>query len=145
MSINELRQLPEVERTELFVFLEKMYSDLDEDLQKLENPCTACGNCCNFKLAEHRLYISSLEFEWLNEKYKSDKDIADDICPFMREQKCTVRDRRMIGCRTYFRLHTQKNKESAEGLYEKYLNLLKEKYQQKKISWQYMDFMGYLK
>lgn len=144
LSLFEINQLSSEKKNTLYQKLEQIYSELDSDLKKIDNPCTGCGMCCNFEKAEHRLYICSLEFLYLEDKYS--KIITEaDICPFLVNSQCSVRDRRMIGCRTYFRLHSEKDRQHAESLYEIYLKKLKKLYLEEKITWEYRDFMGYLK
>lgn len=144
MSLFEINQLSSEKKNALFKKLEQLYNELDDDLNKTDKPCTGCGMCCDFEKAEHRLYISSLEFLYLTHKYKK-KTSQTDTCPYLIDSKCSVRDRRMIGCRSYFRLHTEKDRLYAESLYEIYLKKLKVLYATEKINWEYRDFMGYLK
>lgn len=142
MSVEVLKNLRKEEKDTLFNELAILYKRIDDELACLPKPCTACGMCCHFDLAEHRLYISSLEYSYLAEKYAIN-EISGDVCPHMVNKNCTVRDRRMIGCRTYFRLHNEIDSETAEQLYEKYLKLIKDLYKKNGIPWEYRDLMSY--
>lgn len=124
--------------------LELIYKKLHEQLKSLPCPCDACGACCQFSNAEHRLYISELELTYVLKKYEIPK-IEGDVCPFMVDEKCTVRDRRMLGCRSYFRAHSQEDHVRAEALYEKALKEIKALYSQYNLKWVYKDLMVFLK
>jgi Fe-S-cluster containining protein len=140
----QIQNLEPDQKNKCFLELSEIYQKIDSDLSKLEQPCTGCGMCCDFKQAEHRLYISSLEFIYLIEHNKLNDFKNNDICPYRINGKCSVREHRMIGCRTYFRLHTEKDREKSEGIYEKYLKELKLLYQKYDIPWEYRDLMGFL-
>jgi len=141
MSLQQIRSLPEEKRYGLYAALESLYRKLDTELGDLPQPCTGCGACCHFSEAEHRLYGSSLELAFLQERHPSPKLHPEDRCPHQVNKKCTVRDERLIGCRTFFRLHSQEDSEASQRLYEAYLGKLKSLYREWGLDWEYRDLM----
>ncbi|MBF0196437.1 MAG: hypothetical protein HQL32_01945 [Planctomycetes bacterium] len=125
--------------------LELVYEALESLWGSMSRPCDACGWCCHFDQAEHRLYTSSLELSWLLQKYPLDNKPINDTCPFLVDNKCQARERRMLGCRTFFRQHNSQEKEKAESLYEDCLNKIKAIYQDEGLDWEYRDLMPWLK
>ena len=119
------------------------YKNVNQEIKKLPQPCEACGQCCNFGKAGHRLYASALEFMYLLDKYLVTDNCNEDICPFLKNNKCSVRDRRMLGCRSYFCLHSAQDKIKAENIYEKNLSILKKLHLKYNIDWHYQDCMPY--
>ena len=123
--------------------LKCIYQELDNKLSLIPQPCTACGACCHFAKSEHRLYISSLEMALLLEKHPWPHGAdQEDRCPYQKESKCSVRSERMIGCRTFYRLHERKDRNQAEDFYAEALAKIKDIYKSEGISWEYRDLMS---
>lgn len=142
MSLQQILSLPDRERQHLYTELREIYNDLDEELSHHPQPCTGCGACCHFSQAEHRLYGSSLELAYLKEHHPSPGLHGEDRCPHQVNLSCTVRGERLIGCRTYFRLHSKEESEAVEKLYEIYLGRLKQLYRDRGLDWEYRDLMS---
>lgn len=141
MSINQIRSLKASKKEWLYQQLNSIYKKLDQNLSSIPQPCTGCGECCNFSKAEHRLYGSSLELAMLLDKAeKKSKDL--DQCPYQIEGKCSIRDLRLIGCRTYYRLHNKVHQEQAEIFYEEALKAVKELLSEEGLAWEYKDLMS---
>lgn len=84
------------ERTDLLV----LYRSVDAEIAG-ENPkCDVSGRCCRFTEYGHTLFLSSVEAELLFERAPESKTDAE--CPYQIDRLCTARDRRPLGCRTYF-------------------------------------------
>lgn len=146
MSLNHiLKGITDRQRESLFKNLKNIYECLEQDFKNIDQPCTQCGSCCNFKDFGHRLYISSLEFAYVSSHLKCYKVHNLDVCPYMQNQLCSARNYRMLGCRTFFRLHQKKDEMQAQDLYEAYLKQLKKIYKDHEIPWEYKDFMVYVK
>jgi Fe-S-cluster containining protein len=141
MSIENIRSLPHDQKEHLYNELTRIYQHLDSELSKIPQPCTGCGECCHFEKAEHRLYGSSLELAMLLDR-AGDRSKTEDRCPYQIEGKCTVRQERLIGCRTYYRLHTKEDQVKAETLYEKALDRLKALMKVEGLTWEYRDLMS---
>jgi len=86
--------------------VEDAYQWLDEQIERnvsREEECSACGACCNFSEFDHRLYVTSPELIYFNEKIGSEgKPLRDGICPYNQNGKCTVYENRFAGCRIFF-------------------------------------------
>lgn len=118
------------------------YAQVAVALARLPQPCTMCGFCCHFAANKYRLYASNLEFIYLFDKYQAPPmTIGNDVCPFLQNGKCSVHDRRFLGCRTYFRLHTKIERIQSEEIYECQLDLLKELHRKYRLDWNYQDCM----
>lgn len=64
------------------------------------NDCRACGKCCDFASAGHRLYCSTGELAVLS---PGGADSGAPLrCPFQSGRLCLARDNRPLGCRMYF-------------------------------------------
>jgi Fe-S-cluster containining protein len=146
MSLNHiLKGITDRQREKLFKNLKDIYDQLEQDLNGMDQPCTQCGLCCNFAEFGHKLYICSLEFAYVSKHLECDKVENFQTCPYMKEKLCSARSYRMLGCRTFFRLHQDKDSIQAQDLYEKYLSQIKELYKTNKIPWEYKDFMVFVK
>ncbi|MDD3663368.1 MAG: hypothetical protein PHT84_05930 [Candidatus Pacebacteria bacterium] len=63
--------------------------------------CDACGRCCQFDTADHRLYVSTGELAVLLSS--SPKITPQKLrCEWQIDHKCTARDNRPLGCRVFF-------------------------------------------
>jgi len=65
-------------------------------------PCKSCGQCCDFKGYDHRLYVTSAELTHF--LTRTSRDIAEPTgpcCPFNVDGVCTVHQWRFAGCRIF--------------------------------------------
>jgi hypothetical protein len=84
------------ERTDLL----DLYRSVDAEIAG-ENPkCDVSGRCCRFTEYGHTLFLSAIEAELLFEREPEAKSGAE--CPYQINGLCTARERRPLGCRTYF-------------------------------------------
>jgi len=65
--------------------------------------CRACGNCCNFKSFDHRLYVTPPEIDYFTFHIGAEdvKPMTDGICPYNVQGKCAVYEHRFAGCRIF--------------------------------------------
>jgi hypothetical protein len=68
--------------------------------------------------------------------------VSADFCPFQKNQMCTARDPRPLGCRIYFCDPTYQ--ETAAKISEKYLSRLKELARQRGLPWRYAPLHAFL-
>src|SRR5262249_32958268 len=80
-----------------------VYAEVDASVAAAGPKCDASGRCCRFKEWRHVLYVSALEAEVLLAGAPPyTKPVSPDFCPFQKENLCTAREPRPLGCRIYF-------------------------------------------
>jgi hypothetical protein len=110
--------------------LAAIYADVDAALAPIASACRVCGQCCQFTPGGIVLFATALELAYLvgegggaglcvgGQEFAADlhghataqrdhatltqKADAAWTCPWQEGSQCTARDRRMLGCRTYF-------------------------------------------
>ena len=81
----------------------ELYADVDAAVAAAGPKCDASGRCCRFKEWGHVLYLSALEAEvLLAGAAPCAQPVSPDFCPFQKENLCTAREPRPLGCRIYF-------------------------------------------
>ena len=82
----------------------EMYREVDRAVAAAGPVCVASGRCCRFKEYGHTLFLSNLEAEVLLDAAPPyDRDaVTADFCPFQKENLCTAREPRPLGCRVYY-------------------------------------------
>ena len=82
-----------------------IYNRLDRQIQENNSIeiCQACGKCCDFESFDHKLYVTSAEMVYLTAMLGSDniKPMADGVCPYNVEGKCSIHGNRFAGCRIF--------------------------------------------
>ena len=90
-------------RAEAFRRLEAIYAELEELLAAVRPVCIARGVCCRFEEADHVLYATGLEADYAAaKKPHAPAPEAEGRCPYHVGGKCTAREGRPLGCRSYF-------------------------------------------
>lgn len=79
--------------------------------------CSACGACCDFRQAGHRLYVTPAEVSLLRLQ-PPPQPPRELHCPYQVGLACTARDRRPLGCRVYFCRSLPP--ETQQDLYERF-------------------------
>ncbi len=80
-----------------------VYRRAEEDVAKLQPGCRACGECCRFDLADHRLYLSTGELAILSAEPPPSVEPCRALrCPYQADTLCLARNRRALGCRIFF-------------------------------------------
>jgi hypothetical protein len=82
--------------------LNQLYVEVDTAVAAMGVACRACGACCNFAVAGHRLYVSTLEMALLVSQRPISAAVQPLRCPYEKLQKCQARHRRALGCRVFF-------------------------------------------
>lgn len=109
--------LPEYEQpsAELVAALRHLWREVDAVLEPAQGSCCACGACCDFRVAEHRLFATTMELDvalaWaaaegvLGARGGVGRGMAapDDarLCPFWRGGRCAIHPVRPLGCRLF--------------------------------------------
>lgn len=91
------------QRDEAFGRLEVIYAELDALLAAVRPVCIARGVCCRFEEADHVLYATALEADYAAHRHpEAPAPEAEGRCPYHVRGRCTAREGRPLGCRTYF-------------------------------------------
>ena len=121
----------------LFNDLTALYIELEAELSGFGLTCRACGECCHFDHAEHVLYVSRLEVQWLRRSAGVRPLPEPGRCPYQEGQTCTARDGRMLGCRLHFCAATGAVNERLEELSCTFHSRLKRIHDRYGIEWLY--------
>lgn len=123
--------------------LKALYSRLGDEIAGLKPRCDACGMCCNFATFDHVLYASSIEVDYLLKNTPvPDFNIKNNVCPYLKYKRCSIRDSRMLACRTFY--CRDQFKIATQALHEKYHKLIKELYSKYNKKWKYRPFLSQL-
>src|SRR5205807_6299982 len=99
-----------------------LYKEVDAEVAAAGPVCVASGRCCRFKEYGHVLFVSNLEANvLLADAPLYHQPVTPDFCPFQKENLCTAREPRPLGCRVYY----------CDPAYQETSNLITEKYLQK--------------
>src|SRR6266849_9577594 len=120
-----------------------MYREVDRAVTAAGPICVASGKCCRFKEYGHTLYLSNLEADiLLSHAPPYEQPVAADFCPFQKENLCTAREPRPLGCRVYF--CDPGYQETGNQITEKYLQKLKALSLEKGVDWLYAPLHHFL-
>ncbi|MFQ5957592.1 MAG: YkgJ family cysteine cluster protein [Candidatus Brocadiales bacterium] len=105
--------------------LHKIYKDLEKELSATAPPCRACGECCHFDEYDHTLYVNDVEVSYILNNIGLPKTVVKKgVCPYLFNNKCTIREHRPLGCRIFYCQEDWKTKSSE--IYEKYHRKIKD-------------------
>ncbi len=98
----ERRPDPE-KRAAAFEELRALYREVDAVVERSHSVCLARGLCCRFEEAGHDLYATALEADFAAAtEPDAPPPEAPGRCPYHVGGRCTAREGRPLGCRTYF-------------------------------------------
>lgn len=121
----------------------EIYLEADADVKAAGPVCVASGRCCRFKEYGHTLFISSLEADVLLEQAPPyEAPVSADFCPFQKENLCTAREPRPLGCRVYY--CDPSYQETGNAITEKYLRRLKDLAIENGVEWRYAPLHQFL-
>ena len=81
----------------------EIYNELEAELASINPGCNTCGTCCHFDEFNHVLYASTIETKYIQENVEVPPfDPDQGTCPFLIDNKCTIREHRALGCRVFF-------------------------------------------
>lgn len=134
---------PRVERAVYTRTVLDLYKEVDTDVAAAGPVCIASGKCCRFKEYGHVLYLSKLEAEVLLAAAPPyERPVSADFCPFQKDNLCTAREPRPLGCRVYF--CDPAYQETGNRITEKYLRRLKELADESGVAWEYAPLHHFL-
>ncbi|HEV8060607.1 MAG TPA: hypothetical protein VGP68_12065 [Gemmataceae bacterium] len=120
-----------------------LYDEVDREVAAAGPVCIASGRCCRFKEYGHVLFLSNLEASvLLADAPAYEAPVTADFCPFQRDNLCTARGPRPLGCRVYYCDPTYQTR--AGEITEKYLARLKILAEQSGIDWRYAPLHQFL-
>src|SRR5262245_52817193 len=121
----------------------EMYREVDREVAAAGPVCVASGRCCRFKEYGHTLFLSNLEAEVLLSMAPAyEPPVSSDFCPFQKENLCTAREPRPLGCRVFY---CDPNYQERSGeITEKYLRRLKEIARAEGVNWLYAPLHHFL-
>lgn len=128
-------RLPEPARLDL----EALYREVDSEVRALGVGCWVRGDCCDFDRSEHKLYATSLEVLHVREKHPRPLGVESSLCPFWKDGRCTERERRPLGCRTYF--CDARHREPLQALHERCHVRLRRIAEAHGLRWSYEPFV----
>ena len=81
-----------------------LYARLDAELAPYVRPCRADGECCRFGPGKPVLYLTFLEAAMMLASGRDTEPSPDspNACPYLDGGRCGIRERRALGCRTFF-------------------------------------------
>ena len=86
-----------------FALLQVLYEEVDAFVNKSRAVCLARGVCCRFEEAGHELFSTGLEADYAADLLpEAPAPEAEGRCPYHVGGRCTARQGRPLGCRTYF-------------------------------------------
>ncbi len=122
----------------------EIYNELEAELASLDPGCNTCGTCCHFDEFNHVLYASTIETKYIQENVDVPPfDPDQGTCPFLIDNKCTIREHRALGCRVFF--CNPDHKETFQDIYEKYYTMIKDLALKNQTEWNYAPMMKLLK
>ncbi len=122
----------------------EIYKKLEAELASIDPGCNACGTCCQFDTFDHVLYASTIETDYIKDNVEVPSFDPDmNVCPFLIDNQCTVREHRTLGCRVFF--CNPHYKETLQGIYEKYYTMMKDLAIENKVEWHYAPMIKLLK
>jgi hypothetical protein len=121
----------------------EIYQDVDREVLAAGPVCLGSGRCCRFKEYGHTLFLSELEAEVLLESAPPyTGPVSADFCPFQKDNLCTAREPRPLGCRIFF--CDPNYQETATKISEKSLGRLKELARERGLPWRYAPLYTFL-
>lgn len=121
----------------------ELYQEVDREVAAAGPVCVASGRCCRFKEYGHTLFLSRLEADvLLAAAPEYETPVSADCCPFQKDNLCTAREPRPLGCRVYY--CDPNYQETAGRITEKYLARLKELADEHGAGWRYAPLHWFL-
>ena len=117
--------------------------EAEEEIAAAGPVCLASGRCCRFKEHGHTLFVSNLEAGvLLSGAPPYQQPVSADFCPFQKENLCTAREHRPLGCRVYY--CDPRYQETGNQITEKYLRMLKDLAEASGLEWRYAPLHHFL-
>lgn len=120
-----------------------IYQQVDQAVAAAGPVCVASGRCCRFKEYGHVLFLSNLEADVLLASAPPyAQPVPPEFCPFQKDNLCTAREPRPLGCRVYY--CDASYQETGNQITEDFLHRLKQLAQEHGVAWQYAPLHYFL-
>jgi len=122
--------------------MERLYSDLDSDIEQLPRRCRRKNACCQFDARSgHRLFVTAVEVCYYLSR-RSPPPANGSTCSHLVDASCGARDVRPLGCRIFY---CDPSPQDWQGpLTEVYLTRLKNMHEEFGIPYFYADWLTIL-
>jgi hypothetical protein len=105
--------------------------------------CRACGKCCKFDLTGDRLYVSTGELALLCKVPPPKPGLVRVLrCPYQVGRRCTARDRRPLGCRTF--LCQKSSAPPRQEIYETHHRAIRRLHRRCNLPYRYVELTAAL-
>jgi Fe-S-cluster containining protein len=95
--------VPDEVRARAFAALEALYADFEAFVERARPVCIRRGVCCRFEEAGHELFATGLEADYAASRHPDAREPeAPGRCPYHVSGRCTAREGRPLGCRSYY-------------------------------------------
>ena len=90
-------------KTKIADAVEEVYAWIDSQDTPKQDPCKACGRCCDFDSFDHKLFITSPELIYFAVRIKPEniRPMPTEKCPYNSAGKCKVYQNRFAACRIF--------------------------------------------
>jgi hypothetical protein len=121
----------------------ELYAEVDRQVAAAGPVCVASGRCCRFKEYGHVLFLSNLEADvLLADAPPYAQPVSPDFCPFQKDNLCTAREPRPLGCRIYY--CDPNYQETGNRITEEALHRLKQLAERQGVAWRYAPLHHFL-
>lgn len=123
--------------------VQQLYAEVDDAVAAAGPVCVASGRCCRFKEHGHVLFLSNLEADVLLAGAPPyERPVTADFCPFQKDNLCTAREPRPLGCRVYY--CDPAYQETGNQITETFLRRLKQLAEEQGVEWRYAPLHHFL-
>ena len=122
--------------------LAEIYRSVDAEVERLGLTCMGGGACCRFDIADHRLFATTAEITYLLAHGPATQVVPPGRCPYQVGPRCTARDGRPLGCRTYF--CSPAAPDAIDGLYDLFHEPISRLHHQLSVPYLYLELTGAL-
>jgi Fe-S-cluster containining protein len=128
-------------RLELVEAVERLYGELQTEIDVRRPLCVISGRCCKFDEYGHRLFVTTIELAaFLHRRGDVPIPVSADSgsCPFQANKLCGVHGIRPFGCRMFFCDATATDWQQAA--YERYHAKLKQLHEELEVPYVYLEW-----
>ena len=123
--------------------LRMFYHRVDREVERQGWTCRTCGDCCRFTSFGHEVFCTQVEADYLLDAGVPKSPTAEGVCPFLRNNRCTRRARRMLPCRAFFCYPGVSA--AVADLTEGFLQELKDLHRRWGLPWRYSRLADHLR